>query len=295
VTIDRTRIAGAPITWGVCEVPGWGLQLPAERVLRELAGIGLSAMELGPDGFLPRDPEATRALLDSYGLRLVAGFVPAVLHRPEVLEHEVAAVERQAATLAGAGAELLVLAAATGEQGYELTPDLDDDGWRHLAQALKRLEEVADAHGLTAVLHPHYGTLVERADQVDRLLAETTVGICLDIGHLLVGGADPLAVTQAALPRIRHVHLKDVDDALAAQVRAGALTYHHAVTSGLYRVLGQGDVDVATIVGRLEGAGYDGWYVLEQDTVLAVEPSGEGGPVDDAAASVRYLESLAVP
>jgi len=27
------KIAGAPISWGVCEVPGWGYQLTPERVL----------------------------------------------------------------------------------------------------------------------------------------------------------------------------------------------------------------------------------------------------------------------
>jgi hypothetical protein len=32
-TIESARIAAAPISWGVCEVPGWGHQMAAERVL----------------------------------------------------------------------------------------------------------------------------------------------------------------------------------------------------------------------------------------------------------------------
>ena len=60
-------VAGhAPISWGVCEVPGWGYQLPAERVLREMHEVGLTATEFGPDGFLPPDP---RPLLEKYDLR----------------------------------------------------------------------------------------------------------------------------------------------------------------------------------------------------------------------------------
>ena len=74
------RIAGAPISWGVCEVPGWGYQLSAERVLGEMAEAGLQATEFGPDGFLPDDPGERRALLKEYQLLAVGGFVPAVLH-----------------------------------------------------------------------------------------------------------------------------------------------------------------------------------------------------------------------
>jgi len=51
------RIAGAPISWGVCEVPGWGYQLPADKVLSEMSSLGLAATELGPDGFLPTDTD----------------------------------------------------------------------------------------------------------------------------------------------------------------------------------------------------------------------------------------------
>ena len=37
------RLAAAPISWGVCEVPGWGLQLPPERVFGEIASLGITA------------------------------------------------------------------------------------------------------------------------------------------------------------------------------------------------------------------------------------------------------------
>ena len=38
----QCKIAGAPISWGVCEVPGWGYQFPADRVLNEMREIGLA-------------------------------------------------------------------------------------------------------------------------------------------------------------------------------------------------------------------------------------------------------------
>jgi inosose dehydratase len=145
-----------------------------------------------------------------------------------------------------------------------------------------------------AVLHPHYGTVVQRDTHVDRVLEGTEIGICVDVGHLMVGGADPLAVTKSALNRVRHVHLKDVDADLAARVQRGEIGYRDAVAAGLYRPLGSGDVDIAKVVRLLESAGYAGWYVLEQDMVLERVPADGEGPVVDAAASVRFLTDLSV-
>ncbi len=62
-TTPEHKIAGAPISWGVCEVPGWGYQLQPDRVLREMREVGLTATELGPDGFLPSDPSAMANVL----------------------------------------------------------------------------------------------------------------------------------------------------------------------------------------------------------------------------------------
>jgi inosose dehydratase len=75
-------------------------------------------------------------------------------------------------------------------------------------------------------------------------------------------------------------------------VRTGELTYTEAVRQGIYRPLGAGDVDVAGIVAVLADAGYDGWYVLEQDTILGAEPASGGGPADDVRRSVAFLEGL---
>jgi inosose dehydratase len=294
--IDRPpRLAGAPITWGVCEVPGWGTQLAPERVLAEVAGLGLNAVELGPQGFLPGDPAQAMRTLAAHGLRLAAGFVPVVLHdagrRPEAL----ATAASAAGTLAAVGAEVLVLAAELGDGGYERSRDLTAGEWETLGRGLAEVRAIADAFGLRLAVHPHYGTAIEDARQVERLLCISDVPLCLDTGHLLVGGADPVAVARTAAGRVAHVHLKDVDAAIASQVRAGRIGYRDAVRRGLYRPLGEGDVDVAAIVGLLAAGGYDGWYVLEQDVVLDGEPAAGQGPVTDAARSVEYLRRVMRP
>ena len=286
----KPRIAGAPISWGVCEVPGWGYQMEAERVLREAAGLGLTAVEAGPDGFLPPDPEKMSGLLSGHGLELVGGFVPAVLHRPEARASELASVERQARLFAAAGASVLVLAADTDQEGYEESAGLNDNEWEELFETLAMVEEIGARHGLSVVLHPHYGTEIERPEQVQRFLEGCDTALCLDTGHSMVGGGDPVELAESAAGRIRHVHLKDVDQSLTERVVAGTLDYEKAVRDGLYRPLGDGDVDVRRVLEVMDGAGFDGWYVLEQDIMLDAEP--DDGPADEVGRSLNFLKGV---
>jgi inosose dehydratase len=123
------------------------------------------------------------------------------------------------------------------------------------------------------------------------VLEGSGASLCLDTGHLLIGGTDPAVLAGQVPDRIAHTHFKDVDLAYARKVQSGRLTYTEAVRDGMYRPLGQGDVDVAAIVQHLRGSGYDGWYTLEQDTILTQAPTGEG-PVVDVRTSVDYLRSL---
>jgi inosose dehydratase len=280
------RIAGAPISWGVCEVPGWGHQMAPGRVLAEMRDAGLAATEFGPDGFLPADPGERSALLARHGLGAVGGFVPVVLH--DAGHDPLPDVER---ALAGFGdARTLVLAAVTGLDGYDERPALTDDDWRTLLANLDRVADHAAARGVLATLHPHVGTVVEGPAEVDRVLAGSRIALCLDTGHLLIGGTDPLALARAASGRIAHVHLKDVDGRLAARVRTGELLYTDAVRQGIYRPLGTGDVDIPGIVDALTAASYTGWYVMEQDTILTAEPPPGTGPIDDVRTSVAFME-----
>jgi inosose dehydratase len=184
-----------------------------------------------------------------------------------------------------------VLAAATGADGYDSRPTLDDHQWATLLGNLDRLAEAAAEQGVLAVLHPHVGTMVETRSDVDRVLAGSQIKLCLDTGHLLIGGTDPLQLARAVPDRIAHAHLKDVDAGLAARVQAGELTYTDAVRTGMYTPLGAGDVDIAGIVTALRSNGFDGWFVMEQDTILDGEPIDEG-PVHDVRASVAYLQEV---
>jgi inosose dehydratase len=290
---DRaSQLAGAPISWGVCEVPGWGLQLTPERVLSEMAALGLTATELGPQGWLPLDGAAVRAELDRYGLRLVGGFVPVVIHEPDLaptLEH----ARRAADQLAGAGADVFV-AAAVQDAAWSAPVPLDDEGWRRAGAHLRELADLAAAAGLKLVLHPHVGTLVESADDVERALVHADVPWCFDTGHLVIGGVDPVRFVRDHADRIGHVHLKDVDASLAERVRGGELSLVQATQMNLFRPLGDGDARLDEVVALLDQHGYEHWLVLEQDLAIAgTEPPVDGGPALDVARSIEFLSTPA--
>jgi inosose dehydratase len=287
--MSGARIAGAPISWGVCEVPGWGYQLSPDRVLAEMRQVGLAATELGPLGFLPSDPDQVARMLGRHRLSSVGGFTPVVLHVPGC--DPLPEVERVLAGYADTGSSVLVLSADSGRCGYDSRPVLDDAGWATLLRNIGRIHALAAEHGVLAVLHPHVGTMVESGPEVQRVLEGSSIALCLDTGHLLIGGTDPAELARQVPDRIAHTHLKDVDGSLAARVRSGRLTYTEAVRDGMYRPLGTGDVDVEAIVSALGRRGYDGWYVLEQDTILTAEPRGEG-PVTDVRTSADYVRSV---
>ena len=229
---NRARIAGAPISWGVCEVPNWGHQLAPSRVLAEMRDVGLAATELGPEGFLPADPDQMAGVLAAHQLTAVGGFTPVVMHLPG--QDPLPAIDRVLEQYDATGAEVLVLSATSGLDGYDSRPVLDSDGWDLLLGNLNRISDRAAEHGVRAVLHPHVGTMVENGDEVQRVLSGSSVSLCLDTGHLLIGGTDPADLTRQAPDRIAHTHLKDVEQ---PDRRQGA-----SRPAQLHRGRGRGDV-----------------------------------------------------
>lgn len=284
----RARIAAAPISWGVCEVPGWGYQMGPEEVLRQMQELGFAAAEFGPEGFLPEDPREKARLLEHYGLAAVGGFVPVVLHDPD--HDPLPQVQRELEAYTAAGAKTLVLAAATGQEGYDAPrPVLEEAGWRRVRDNAARITEAAGKAGVSVALHPHAGTMVENQRELDRMIEDTDLPICLDSGHMLVGGVDPVAFVREHAERISHVHAKDVDLAWARKVQNGEATYYDAVAAGMYRPLGQGDLDLDSVLRDLHRVGYRGWFSLEQDTVLNGPPQPGADPQEDVRASVEHL------
>ncbi|MFM8311842.1 MAG: sugar phosphate isomerase/epimerase family protein [Ilumatobacteraceae bacterium] len=287
------RLAAAPISWGICEAPGWGMQLPPTRVLAEMRDLGIVATELGALGWLPTEPAALRSMLADHSLRLIGGFVPLILHRADQADTVVAEARAAAATLAAGGATCFVSAVVSSHEAWE-RPPVSADEWATVYRNLAIVDDIAAEHGLVQVIHPHVNTLIETADEFQRFLDHTDVKFTLDTGHLFIGGANPVELAKRHFDRVGLVHIKDVNMAVAARMRAGELTLMTATQAGLFPAAGDGDVPISDTISALESRGYRGWYVLEQDVALTdgEPPLGEG-PVLGVRTSIEYLKSLA--
>ena len=288
----KVKIAGAPISWGVCEVENWGHQMQPDRVFAEMASLGLTGTEFGPLGFLPVDPKQRAAVLAKLGMEATGGFFPVVIHDPDV--DPLPQVEAELDAYEAAGAKVLVIAAEQPGGNYNSKrPELSGEAWALLLNNLKRIDEYAASRGVTATVHPHVGTMIETKEDIERILAGTDVGITFDTGHMFIGGTDPVKFSEEHADRVKHVHLKDVKLDLARKVQAGELSYYQACVQHMYTAVGSGDVDIRAIMTNLVRAGYDGWFCLEQDNIITEEPAPGEGPYEDAKKSVEFINAVA--
>ncbi len=290
-----SRVASAPISWGICEVPGWGAMLPKQRVLTEMVELGFTATELGADGFLPSDPDELNADLKPFGMTLLGGFTPVVLHDPSQRAAAIASATATAQFFQKTGATKFV-SSVVQDMDWSYPRELSTEEKRHMAEMLGVIDDICGEYGLEQVLHPHVQTLVETKDDISRVLDSCDVHFCLDTGHMAFGGQDPVEFAKTAMDRVGHVHLKDIRMDLVPAVLRREVSLMAATQAGVFTNLGAGDVDILGVVQTLESSGYRGWYVIEQDTAITDGFPAEGeGPALQVSASLAYLTDVVAP
>lgn len=281
------NLALSPACWGISDDSEWGHQLDAERVLSEAAAVGEGAITAGPPGFLPDRSDQAKPLLKRHRLRLVAGQVHAILHDHDLRGPELAHIDGHAHWLAVLGADTLVLSAIPQRAGPAAErPNLSNAEWAHLVHLIGSVEHVCSRHKLRLAIQPRFGSMIQGPEDIERFLVGSEAGVCLDVGHLVLAGADPIEVLELGAGRIQHVHLNDIDANLARQVRAGDLAYGEAVRLGLFKPLGEGAAKVERIIEALRSFTYRGWYTLEQETRLE---SNEDRPLGRISRSLEFL------
>ena len=271
----RWAVGCAPILWNNDDLPKSTPPVPWEQVLDEMASAGYEGTELG-DG-APDDAAAIREQTARRGLKVIGAFVPLDLLSKQP-DREVERAARTARFLKDCGAGLLIAAAAATPERLALVgrasgnaSGLGDGDWRRAAACLDRAAEACLGEGVRLVLHNHAGTYVETPSEVAEVCSRTDatlVKLCLDVGHYLVGGGDPVQAVREYGDRLAHVHLKDVDPGVLDRLRAGEGGWLDALRWRVFCELGEGCLDVAGVVEGLRRASYRGWVVLEQDTTF---------------------------
>ena len=265
------RLASAPVTWGVWERTVDRDDLaPPELLLDNVRGLGYGAIELGPLGYFGADAAAVRERLGGYGLDLVGAFVALAFTGDNF---ELDELRRVLAILRVWPSAVVLLADAGTPERFAVAgrPEelqrtaLRGAAFDEAASRLARAVELCSEAGVTAALHPEVGSYAEAPAEVEAFLDRVDLGVCLDTGHTLIGGGDPVALARDWAPRLRHVHLKDVSGALLERLRRGEVDVESAWAQGLFCPFGEGEVDLPGALSALDS--YDGWFVLEQDRI----------------------------
>lgn len=258
------------MSWGVWErtVDRDDL-VPPDLLLESVRRLGYGALELGPSGYFGADHAAVRDRLERFGVRLVGAFVPLRLTGDE----DFGELDSVVGVLRGwPGAVVLLADAGTPERfaaaGRPNELRRTELGGATLGRAVTLFSRAADRcreAGLRPALHPEVGSYVESPAEIERFLDLVDIDLCLDTGHVLVGGGDPASVARDVSGRLAHVHLKDVSGAQLARLRSGVVDVESAWEQGLFCPFGEGEVDLDGVLAELDT--FSGWLVLEQDRV----------------------------
>jgi inosose dehydratase len=288
--VSALRLATAPVSWGIWEQTIDRADLvPPRPLLETVTAMGYRALETGPPGYLAENGTSAVELIAPFEVELVATFLPLRLDDEDGFRADLDALDRTAEVLEAAGggvvlladAERPVRAAVSGRPEemaqHALSPEQLDRAAARLERAASRCAE----RGLSAALHPHAASYVESPDEVEEILERTTLPLCIDTGHTVVGGGDPVDLVRRHGDRLAHIHLKDVDAAVLARLRAGELDMDEAWAAGIFCAFGEGVVPLAEFLAESRVRGLDGYAVLEQDRMAVT--------VDDLSA-VREVE-----
>lgn len=292
---NKIKLGIAPIAWTNDDMPDLGAENTFEQCVSEMALAGFVGCEVGNK--YPKDAATLKKALDMRGLSIAnQWFSSFVLTKPMVeVEKEFIA---QCNFLKAMGAKVI----GASEQSYSIqgqmnTPVFDnkyvmnDGEWEKFAKGMNRLGEIANSMGINLVFHHHMGTVVQTAEEVDRMMEMTDAdkfSLLFDSGHLAYCGQDYLSVLKKHVDRVKHVHLKDIRPEVVAKVKSQKLSFLQGVREGAFTVPGDGCIDFAPIFEILDKNSYEGWMIVE-----AEQDPAKANPLEYAIKARKYIAKTA--
>ena len=273
-------VANAPVSYGAFEVTvGHDPDVPdGARVLDQVAEAGYAGIDLGPVGYLGTG-ERLGELLAERGLGLAGAYLELPYADPGALEEALPSLDELLGTfdtvrsyLPGPPPRPTLADAGSRERrsrpfrsAAERSLGLDAEGWRRFASGLARVVNRCRDRGYEPTFHPETGTYVEAPWEIEQVLDRSDIGLCLETGHMMLGGGDPVAMLRDWGERVNHVHLKDATLSVRDQIVADGAQATEIWSREAFCVLGGGDLDVDAVLDGLRGMSFGGWLVVEQD------------------------------
>lgn len=288
----KVKLGIAPIAWTNDDMPDLGSENTFEQCVSEVALAGFTGSEVGNK--YPKDTKVLKHALDLRGVEICNQWFSAFLiTKPfEEVEKEFRA---QLAYLKEMGAKVI----GASEQSYSVQGMLDtpifghkyvmnDEEWKIFCDGMNKLGKIAkEEYGIALTFHHHMGTVVQNADEVERMMDNTDpeyVSLLFDTGHFAYCGEDPLEMVKKYADRIKHVHLKDIRKDMVEKVKKEELSFLDGVRMGTFTVPGDGDIDFDPIFKVLEESGYTGYMVVE-----AEQDPAKANPLEYALKARKFI------
>jgi len=291
------EVANGPVSWGVDRpdmpgAPGW------EEVFDEISAAGYRLCELGPLGYLPNDNRQVRVELESRGLGVAGSYIFEPLHDRGRHQDIAEITEITCARIAALGGRyLVVIDVVSDERGAtagrsEAARRLQGDDYQALLAGLRMATSIAVQHGLIPVLHPHSGSYIEFEDEIEKVLGDTAsdgLQLCIDTGHFIYAGVEPVRFLAEHRDRTPYLHFKDINPVVHQKVLSDGVGFFDAISLGVFRPVGQGMVDFGALAAELAN-GFDGPGTIEQDRDF----NGPTTALEDAKASLDFLRGIGI-
>ncbi|NLJ95458.1 MAG: myo-inosose-2 dehydratase [Clostridiaceae bacterium] len=269
---EEVHLGIAPIGWTNDDLPDLGSENTFEQCVSEMALAGFTGSEVGNK--YPKDPEVLKPMLDVRGIRIANQWFSSLL-MSEPYEVTIENFKKQLDFLEAMGAKVI----GASEQGNSIQgkdipvlndqkPVLTDEEWDLLAKGCNEMGKIAYDRGMTFTYHHHMGTCVQTIEETERFLEMTDpelVFLLYDTGHFYFSGEDPVEALEKFLPRVRHVHLKDVRADVLKEVKAQKMSFLDAVRAGAFTVPGDGHIDFDPVFKLLSENNYKGWMIVEAE------------------------------
>ena len=291
----KVKLAIAPIAWTNDDMPDLGAENTFAQCVSEMALSGFKGCEVGNK--YPKDTAVLKKALDMRGLQIAnQWFSSFVLTQPmEKVEKDFIAqcefLKAMGAKRIGASEQSFSIQGQMNTPVFDAKYVMNDGEWDKFAKGMNRLGDIANSMGIKLVYHHHMGTVVQTAEEIDRMMDMTDpdkFALLYDTGHLAYCGQDYLAVLKKYAKRIAHVHLKDVRPEVVEKVKKEKLSFLQGVRAGAFTVPGDGCIDFAPVFDELDKSGYEGWMIVE-----AEQDPAKANPLEYALKARDYIRKTA--
>ncbi|MET3848552.1 myo-inosose-2 dehydratase [Paenibacillus sp. OAE614] len=294
--IRSIKLGISPINWVNEDVLELGDHYTFDDLMRDFTQLGFTGTENSRK--FPKDAAVLKKALAGHGLQMASQWKGVLFSEPRRRASELESYRQHVEFLKSMGSRHVVTCELGGSiigdprrpKGVQDVHPLSDEEWSHMVEGLHQAGEICKRNGMKLVYHYHIGTVVERPDEIQRLMETTDpelVYLLLDTGHAYYGGSDPLELYERYADRVAYVHLKDVRDDVLDRVKREGIPFQQAVIQGVFTVPGDGCIDFAPIFRSFVRHGYDDWMILE-----AEQDPGQANPYEYASKSKQYLAQI---